>query len=181
MKTETANMPSGYHDGQSRSKAFPMAQHTNLIRLDKKMKIYSKKSNFLLSIFQIKWLQSILPKFQNYVSTAGKKRKSTKLQSETLCVQSILLKTMATKRPPVDSDTNNDFCCCLVAKLCLTLCDSMGCGPPGLSVHGIPQAHFSLWVWYCCHTKPGHKTTRTQNSKYYWATSLQYSREILCV
>ena len=31
-------------------------------------------------------------------------------------------------------------CCCLVAKLCLTLCDLMDCSPPGSSVHGILQA-----------------------------------------
>ena len=28
----------------------------------------------------------------------------------------------------------------LVAQLCLTLCDSMDCSPPGSSVHGISQA-----------------------------------------
>ena len=27
------------------------------------------------------------------------------------------------------------FCCCLVTKLCPTLCDSMDCSPPGPSVH----------------------------------------------
>ena len=32
------------------------------------------------------------------------------------------------------------FCCCLVAKLCLTLCNPLGSGPPGTSVHGILQA-----------------------------------------
>ena len=29
---------------------------------------------------------------------------------------------------------------CLVAQSCLTLCDPMGCSPPGSSVHGIFQA-----------------------------------------
>ena len=29
---------------------------------------------------------------------------------------------------------------CLVAQLCLTLCDPMGCSPPGSSVHGVLQA-----------------------------------------
>ena len=28
---------------------------------------------------------------------------------------------------------------CLVAQSCLTLCDPMGCSPPGSSVHGILQ------------------------------------------
>ena len=34
----------------------------------------------------------------------------------------------------------------LVAQLCLTLCDLMDCGPPGSSVHGIPQARILEWV-----------------------------------
>ena len=31
-------------------------------------------------------------------------------------------------------------CCCLVAKLSLTLCNTMDCSPPVSSVHGISQA-----------------------------------------
>ena len=38
------------------------------------------------------------------------------------------------------------FCCCLVTKSCLTLCDSMGCSLPGSSVHGISQAKILEWV-----------------------------------
>ena len=34
-------------------------------------------------------------------------------------------------------------CCCLVAKSCLTLCNSMDCSPPGFSVHGILQVR--IW------------------------------------
>ena len=34
----------------------------------------------------------------------------------------------------------------LVAELCLTLCDSMDCSPPGSSVHGILQARILEWV-----------------------------------
>ena len=37
-------------------------------------------------------------------------------------------------------------CCCLVAKLCLVLCDPMWCSPPGFSVHGISQARIPDWV-----------------------------------
>ena len=37
-------------------------------------------------------------------------------------------------------------CCCLVAKLCPTLCDPMDCSPPGSSVHGISQATILEWV-----------------------------------
>ena len=34
------------------------------------------------------------------------------------------------------------FCCCLVAKSCQTLCDSMDYSLPGSSVHGISQAKY---------------------------------------
>ena len=34
------------------------------------------------------------------------------------------------------------LCCCLVAKLGLTLCDPMDCSLPGSSVHGISQAEY---------------------------------------
>ena len=37
------------------------------------------------------------------------------------------------------------FCCCLVPKLCLTLCDPMDCSPSDSSVHGISQAR--IWEW----------------------------------
>ena len=37
-------------------------------------------------------------------------------------------------------------CCCLVAQLCLTLCDPRDCSPPGSSVHGIVQARILEWV-----------------------------------
>ena len=33
-----------------------------------------------------------------------------------------------------------------VTQLCLTLSDSMDCGPPGSSVHGILQARIQEWV-----------------------------------
>ena len=35
---------------------------------------------------------------------------------------------------------------CLVAQLCLTLCDPMDCSPPGSSVHGLLQARILEWV-----------------------------------
>ena len=34
----------------------------------------------------------------------------------------------------------------LIAQLCLTLCDSMDCNPPGFSVHGISLARILEWV-----------------------------------
>ena len=37
-------------------------------------------------------------------------------------------------------------CSCLVAQLCLTLCDPKDCSPPGSSVHGIFQARILSWV-----------------------------------
>ena len=36
--------------------------------------------------------------------------------------------------------------CYLVTKLCLTLCNSLECSPPGSSVHGILQARILEWV-----------------------------------
>ena len=35
---------------------------------------------------------------------------------------------------------------CLVAQLCLALCDPLDCSPPGSSVHGILQARILEWV-----------------------------------
>ena len=37
-------------------------------------------------------------------------------------------------------------CCCLVAKSCLTVCDSMDSSLPGSSVHGISQARILEWI-----------------------------------
>ena len=37
-------------------------------------------------------------------------------------------------------------CCCLVTKSCLTLCDTLDCNPPGVSVHGISQARILEWI-----------------------------------
>ena len=45
-----------------------------------------------------------------------------------------------------DSTTSKLNICCLVAKLCLTLCDPMDRSPPGSSVHGISQARILEWV-----------------------------------
>ena len=36
----------------------------------------------------------------------------------------------------LEKTTNRDNVLCLVAQLCLTLCDPMDCSPPGSSVHG---------------------------------------------
>ena len=35
---------------------------------------------------------------------------------------------------------------CSVAQSCPTLCDPIGCSPPGSSVHQIPQARILEWV-----------------------------------
>ena len=40
----------------------------------------------------------------------------------------------------------NSSVLCLVAQLCPTLCDPMGCSPPGSSVHGILRARILEWV-----------------------------------
>ena len=36
--------------------------------------------------------------------------------------------------------------CCVVGKLCLTLCDLRDCNAPGSSVHGISQARILDWL-----------------------------------
>ena len=43
---------------------------------------------------------------------------------------------------------NKQFVCVCgkLLQLCLTLCDPMGCSPPGSSVHGILQARIPEWV-----------------------------------
>ena len=41
---------------------------------------------------------------------------------------------------------NKTHCCCLIPKLCLTLCDPRDCRLPGSSVHGISQARILEWV-----------------------------------
>ena len=38
------------------------------------------------------------------------------------------------------------YYCCLLTQLCLTVCNSMDCSPPGSSVHGILQAKILKWV-----------------------------------
>ena len=35
---------------------------------------------------------------------------------------------------------------CAVTQSCLSLCNPMGCSPPGFSVHGISQARILEWV-----------------------------------
>ena len=40
----------------------------------------------------------------------------------------------------------SDALCVLVSQWCLTLCDPMGCSPPGSSIHGIFQARILEWV-----------------------------------
>ena len=40
----------------------------------------------------------------------------------------------------------NCFCCCLVAQLYLTLCDTVDCSPPGSSGQRISQARILDWV-----------------------------------
>ena len=38
------------------------------------------------------------------------------------------------------------YFCCLVPKSCLTLCNPVGCSPPGSSVYGISQARILEWA-----------------------------------
>ena len=48
-----------------------------------------------------------------------------------------------TERPPLNWEGS---VLCLVAQSCPTLCDPMGCSPPGSSVYGILQARVLEWV-----------------------------------
>ena len=41
-------------------------------------------------------------------------------------------------------------CCCLLAKSCLTLCDTVDCSPPGTSVHEMLQARILEWIAISC-------------------------------
>ena len=64
----------------------------------------------------------------------------------------------------------------LVAKSCLTLCNLMGCRPPGSSVHGISQARILEWVATSFSRDSSQTRNRTQVScndrqiRYHWAT-----------
>ena len=57
---------------------------------------------------------------------------------------------------------DNKSSVCLVAKLCLTLCNPMDCGPPSSSTHGISQAKileqyaisFSRGSFHVCERDP---------------------------
>ena len=53
---------------------------------------------------------------------------------------------------------------CLVAQLCWTLCDPMGCSPPGSSVHGILQARILEWVAMPSSKGSSQRMDRTQVS-----------------
>ena len=54
--------------------------------------------------------------------------------------------------------------CCLVTKLCLTLCDPMDCSLPGFSVHGISQARILEWVAISCFRESSWPRDRTRVS-----------------
>ena len=55
-----------------------------------------------------------------------------------ICVYIYTHTSMGSYRPII--------CCCSVAQLCLTLCDSMDCSLPGSSVRRIFQARILEWV-----------------------------------
>ena len=67
-------------------------------------------------------------------------------------------------------------CCCLIAKLCRTLCDLVNCSPPGSSVHGISQAR--ILEWAAISSSRGSSRPRNQTHVscpgrrilYHWAT-----------
>ena len=53
----------------------------------------------------------------------------------------------------------------LVAQLCPTFCDPMGCSPPGSFVHGILQAEILEWVAVCYSRRSSRPRDRTQVSQ----------------
>ena len=58
----------------------------------------------------------------------------------TLCIE------QTTSMDLQDSTVCVCVCVCVCAQLCLTLCNSVDCSPPGSSVHGILQARTLVWV-----------------------------------
>ena len=68
------------------------------------------------------------------------------------------------------------YWCYLFAKLCLTLCDPMGCYPPGSCVYGISQAKVLEWVTISCSRESSWLRDQTHISctgrqiLYHWAT-----------
>ena len=50
------------------------------------------------------------------------------------------------KNSPLSSSCRSLCVCAKSPQSCLTLCDPMGCSPPGSSVHGILQARILEWV-----------------------------------
>ena len=74
---------------------------------------------------------------------------------------------------------------CSVAQLCLTLCDLMGCSPPGSSVHGILQARILELV--ASPFSKGSSRTRDQTSvsfiagRFFTSESLEKHQEYLQV
>ena len=72
--------------------------------------------------------------------------------------------TQFNSHPPTPSVPK---CCCLVTKLCTSLCSPMDSSPPGSSVNGISQERILEWIEYWCGlpfpppgalTDPGMKT-----------------------
>ena len=75
------------------------------------------------------------------------------------------------------SANEHGICCCLVTKLCLTLCDPMDCSSPGFSVHRICQTRILEWVALPSYRRSSWPRDRThifcvgRQILYHWATS----------
>ena len=74
-------------------------------------------------------------------------------------------------------------CCCLVAKLCPTLCDPKDCSSPDYSVHGISQVRILKWVaisFSRASSQPmdqNHISCMGRQILYCWATREAHFRE----
>ena len=89
------------------------------------------------------WDKVILRDVKAIICVASESRARAKLGGNFKKVDFNSLKPKGRKRNHINAP------CCSVAQLCLTLCDPMGCSPPGSSVYGISQARILEWVSIC--------------------------------
>ena len=90
-------------------------------------------------ILQTKTLEWVTMPPPGDLPNPGIKPRSPALQVDSLPIE-------PPGKPKIQFRYVNSWCVCLVAQLCLTLCDTLDCSLPGYSVHGIFQARILEWV-----------------------------------